>query len=134
MSESREKHRLRMQLQRSHPDWTSEQIRNELQKFTGSQGSQTVHKSSQRIPGSSNSAPSPKGSQEVHRGSHKEKEQEIEGLIVYNQEKGQIGYKIMTSDGRYAIMPSIRQGERIRLNGWYTFKWVRKELKEEISQ
>ncbi|MHB8395723.1 MAG: hypothetical protein ACYC9S_08975 [Leptospirales bacterium] len=40
MSESREKHRLRMQLKRSHPDWSSEQIRHELQKFTGSQGSQ----------------------------------------------------------------------------------------------
>ena len=42
MSESKEKHRLRMQLQRSHPEWTMEQIRHELQKFTGSQSSQ-VH-------------------------------------------------------------------------------------------
>jgi len=34
MSESKEKHRLRMQLKRSHPEWSGEKLKEELSKIS----------------------------------------------------------------------------------------------------
>lgn len=42
MSESKEAHKIRMRLKRSHPDWTNEMIRNEIKRELKS--SQKVHK------------------------------------------------------------------------------------------
>ena len=48
MTESKEAHRIRMRLKRSHPDWTNEMIRNEIKKcLQGSLSGSQVHKSSQ---------------------------------------------------------------------------------------
>lgn len=73
MSESKEKHRLRMQLKRSHPEWSGEKLKEELSKISGSQKrpkcSQPVHKSSQNIKRNPIIAPPHKGSQGVHKSS-----------------------------------------------------------------
>ena len=71
MSESKEAHRLRMQLKRKHPDWDNEQIKLEMSKTLktgkssqGSQkGSQSSHISSQKQQPTVEKKASPEGSQ-----------------------------------------------------------------------
>ena len=125
MSESREKHRLRMQLQRLHPEWTREKLKEELSRMTGPR---QVPNGSQRVHGSS---------QLVHEGSQKESEamkspssrtssQGIHGSwqspriwlkLDHSIEKGQIILKESLDGISWRTVTILKKGQAFERNG-----------------
>ncbi len=110
MTEPKQVHRLRMQIKRKHPDWTSDMIRMEIGKFT--KGSQEVHKSSQQNAKHQSTSISANGSQGVHNSSQK-----IFVKVDHSVRKGQ--YVISESmDGiSFRYVGTISKGQPFERNG-----------------
>lgn len=120
-----------MQLRRALPDWSPEQVKAALQEAL--KGTQQRDTKGHGVKGGTRNSQNQSETASSIEG-HRRTQPEVEGFITYNQKKGQIGYKVLMPDGRKAILPNIRQKERGHLNGWYTFEWIREDLREADSR
>jgi len=138
LTESKEAHRVRMRIKRSHPDWTNEMIRNEIKKILqSSQSGSQVHKSSQNqenegsqefTKGSQNHV---KGSSQVHKSSQREPAKIKKIKIDHACAKSQ--YVISEEfEGKWRFQRTLGQNGEIDLPGIKLFlNWHRGDREED---
>ena len=134
MPESREMHRLRMQLKRSHPAWTNEQIRDEMLRVESSRkvhrSSQSVHKGSQDSQEVVDNSSLPSSSQKVHGSSRLQARTWIK--LDHSIEKGQIILKESLDGVSWRTVTILRKGQAFERNNMVIIgTWHKGSEKEE---